>query len=240
MVTRRGRKAASKGKQVVIKARGKPGAVEKRPAKVKKRAGAVKVKARRPKAAAAKRVAPKTSKASPLKASKTELNKTVASKTDSASLGPGSLAPEFDLTDQQGAPVSSSSLRGQPYVLYFYPKDDTPGCTVEACDFRDQQAGFARAGVKVFGVSPDSEGSHEKFAQKFDLNFTLLADPDKVLAQKYGVWAMKKNYGQERMGIVRSTFLLDGDGKVQKVWRGVKVAGHVSAVLEAAQHASAQ
>jgi peroxiredoxin Q/BCP len=145
----------------------------------------------------------------------------------------GSRAPSFSLPDQAGRVVSSSSLAGKPYVLYFYPKDDTSGCTREACGFRDSLRGFGSKGVKIIGVSPDSEASHARFAGKYGLPFTLLADTDKSLARAYGVWAKKQNYGREYMGIVRSTFLVDKRGVVAKAWRGVRVDGHVDAVLEA-------
>ena len=146
----------------------------------------------------------------------------------------GSRAPSFSLSDQAGRVVSSSSLSGKPYVLYFYPKDDTSGCTREACGFRDSLRGFGSKGVKIIGVSPDSEASHARFAGKYGLPFTLLADTDKMLARAYGVWAKKQNYGREYMGIVRSTFLVDKRGVVKKAWRGVRVDGHVDAVLDAA------
>lgn len=146
----------------------------------------------------------------------------------------GSRAPSFNLPDQAGRSVSSSSLAGKPYVLYFYPKDDTSGCTREACGFRDSLRGFGSKDVKIIGVSPDNEASHARFAGKYGLPFTLLADTDKTLAKAYGVWAKKLNYGREYMGIVRSTFLIDKRGVVQKAWRGVRVDGHVDAVLEAA------
>jgi peroxiredoxin Q/BCP len=145
----------------------------------------------------------------------------------------GSRAPSFSLPDQAGRVVSSSALAGKPYVLYFYPKDDTTGCTREACGFRDSLRGFGSKGVKIIGVSPDSEASHARFAGKYGLPFTLLADTDKSLARAYGVWAKKQNYGREYMGIVRSTFLVDKRGVVAKAWRGVRVDAHVDAVLEA-------
>jgi peroxiredoxin Q/BCP len=143
----------------------------------------------------------------------------------------GSPAPPFSLPDQDGNVVTSESLKGAPYVLYFYPKDDTPGCTKEACGFRDSGAAFGKNGVRVLGVSPDSEKSHARFAEKYGLPFTLLADVDKTLAAAYGVWVEKTNYGRKYMGIERSTFLVDGKGRVQKIWRGVRVPGHVDDVL---------
>jgi thioredoxin-dependent peroxiredoxin len=158
-----------------------------------------------------------------------------ASVEDAASpLQPGDRAPSFELPDQQGASVSSASLAGQPYVLYFYPKDDTPGCTTQACGFRDAIPAFEGTGVRVLGVSPDSVASHQKFVSKYGLPFTLLSDASRELASAYGVWALKKNYGREFMGIVRSTFLVDGEGVVRKVWRSVRVNGHVEAVQAAA------
>jgi peroxiredoxin Q/BCP len=161
--------------------------------------------------------------------------------TESAAAAPagavseGSKAPGFELLDQDGQSVRSSELAGAPYVLYFYPKDNTPGCTQEACDFRDQFPAFSRDKIRVYGVSPDSAKSHASFRDKFQLPFPLLVDDDKSLATAYGVWEKKKNYGREYMGIVRSTFLIDGTGVVRKAWRGVRVAGHADAVLAAAR-----
>ena len=143
----------------------------------------------------------------------------------------GKAAPSFDLTDEKGERVSSSSLAGKPYLLYFYPKDDTPGCTKEACDIRDNFGRFGKQGLRVLGVSPDSQQSHAKFGKKYGLPFTLLSDPDKSLARAYGVWGPKKNYGKEYMGIIRSSFLIGADGKIKKEYRGVRVNGHVDAVL---------
>lgn len=148
-------------------------------------------------------------------------------------VGAGDRAPSFTLNDQSGKTLSSASLAGAPYVLYFYPKDDTTGCTKEACGFRDSFRSFGKQKARVIGVSPDSEASHARFVAKYGLPFTLLADPEKKLATAYGVWAKKQNYGREYMGIVRSTFVVDAKGVVRKAWRGVKVDGHVDAVLEA-------
>jgi peroxiredoxin Q/BCP len=120
-------------------------------------------------------------------------------------------------------------------LLYFYPKDDTPGCTKEACDIRDNFGRFGQQGLRVLGVSPDSEQSHAKFGKKYGLPFTLLSDPDKTLANAYGVWGMTQNYGKEYMGIIRSSFLVGADGTIKKSYRGVKVDGHVDAVLSDAQ-----
>jgi peroxiredoxin Q/BCP len=149
-------------------------------------------------------------------------------------LSVGSRVPAFELPDQDGNVVSSSSLEGEPYVLYFYPKDDTPGCTKEACGFRDDIGKFGAKGVRVFGVSPDKPESHARFRDKYGLNFTLLSDVDKKLIEACGVWVKKQNYGREYMGVERSTFLVGGDGSVRKVWRRVRVDGHIADVLESA------
>jgi peroxiredoxin Q/BCP len=146
----------------------------------------------------------------------------------------GDAAPSFTLPDETGAKVSSAELAGSPYVLYFYPKDDTPGCTTEACGFRDALPEFEKLGVRVLGVSPDSSVSHQRFRAKYELPFTLLSDADKALSTAYGAWALKKNYGREYMGVVRSTFLVDAAGVIRNAWRGVKVNGHVEKVQAAA------
>ena len=145
----------------------------------------------------------------------------------------GKKAPAFTLTADDGKKVKLSDLKGSPVVLYFYPKDDTPGCTKEACAFRDRQAEMEQLGAKVLGVSPDTVESHVKFRDKFNLNFPLLADPDHAVAEKYGAWREKNMYGKKSMGIQRSTYLIDADGKVAKVWQRVQVDGHDDAVLEA-------
>jgi peroxiredoxin Q/BCP len=155
-----------------------------------------------------------------------------SSSTESTRAGAGDKAPSFNLPDQNGKTVSSSSLAGKPYVLYFYPKDDTPGCTKEACGFRDDFGRFRSRGVEIIGVSPDNGASHTRFIDKYGLNFTLLSDTEKELANAYGVWVKKQNYGREYMGIERSTFLVGKDGKIQKAWRGVRVDGHVTAVFD--------
>lgn len=146
----------------------------------------------------------------------------------------GSKAPAFSLTDDTGKVVSSASLAGKPYVLYFYPKDDTPGCTKEACDFRDNLAAFNSQKLRVIGVSPDEPARHVKFKQKYGLTFTLLSDTEKTLANAYGVWVEKQNYGRSYMGVERSTFLIDKSGVVTKAWHRVRVPGHVADVLAAA------
>ena len=144
----------------------------------------------------------------------------------------GNPAPDFDLVSDAGERVQLSALRGKPVVLYFYPKDDTPGCTTEACEFRDAYDRFREQGVEILGVSPDTEASHQKFKSKYELPFTLLADPDHRAAEAYGVWKEKRNYGKTYMGIDRSTFVIDADGKVAKAMRGIRPAGHAAKVLE--------
>lgn len=148
-------------------------------------------------------------------------------------LEPGQPAPDFTLSDQHGASITLSALKGTNVVLYFYPKDDTPGCTTEACAFRDARADYEKAGAKVIGVSPDDVASHKKFAEKFDLPFTLVADTDHRVCEAYGVWQEKNMYGRKSMGVVRSTFLIDREGVIRKVYPRVKVDGHSDAVLEA-------
>lgn len=145
----------------------------------------------------------------------------------------GQTAPAFTLTADDGTKVRLSDLKGTPVVLYFYPKDDTPGCTKEACAFRDRQKELQKLGVTVLGVSPDSVESHVKFRDKYKLNFPLLADADHKLAEKYGAWREKNMYGKKSMGVQRSTFLIDANGKVAKVWKRVSVDGHDAAVMEA-------
>jgi peroxiredoxin Q/BCP len=148
-------------------------------------------------------------------------------------LEPGSKAPDFKLSADDGTQVKLSALRGQPVVLYFYPKDDTPGCTKEACAFRDQHAALKSAGAKVLGVSPDDVASHVKFRDKFSLNFPLLADVDHQVAEAYGAWREKNMYGKKSMGVQRSTFLIDANGKIARVWKRVNVDGHDAEVLNA-------
>jgi thioredoxin-dependent peroxiredoxin len=145
----------------------------------------------------------------------------------------GTAAPQFSTTDADGQTIRLKDLRGQKVVLYFYPKDDTPGCTREACSFRDSFSEFEKRGIKVLGVSPDSEKSHKKFATKFDLPFTLLADKDHVIADAYGVYGEKKFMGRTYMGVMRTTFLIDEKGKIKKVFEKVKPDEHAQEVLEA-------
>ncbi|HSM05187.1 MAG TPA: thioredoxin-dependent thiol peroxidase [Longimicrobiales bacterium] len=144
----------------------------------------------------------------------------------------GDPAPDFTLTADDGAEVSLGGLRGKKVVLYFYPKDDTSGCTTQACDLRDHMDGFDDIGAVVLGVSPDDEASHRKFKAKYDLNFPLLVDEDHAVAERYGVWREKKMYGRTYMGIERSTFVIGEDGTLEAVWRKVKPADHVARLQE--------
>ena len=148
-------------------------------------------------------------------------------------LEPGTEAPNFQLPTDNGGTVELAKLRGGPVVLYFYPRDDTPGCTREACAFRDQQETLKRLGATVIGISPDDIASHAEFREKFRLNFPLLADSDHEVAEKYGAWRQKNMYGKKATGIQRSTFLIDREGRVARVWRRVQVDGHDQEVIEA-------
>ena len=143
----------------------------------------------------------------------------------------GQPAPEFSLMSDGGETISLASLRGKPVVLYFYPKDDTPGCAKQACGIRDAWGEFEKRGAVVLGVSPDSEASHVKFRAKFDLPFTLLADSDHATAEAYGVWVEKSMYGKKYMGVERSTFVIGADGTLAKVLRKVKPETHADDVL---------
>ncbi len=147
----------------------------------------------------------------------------------------GDPAPTFDLPTDGGGRLSSAALAGKPYVLYFYPKDNTPGCTTESCDFRDNFARIQAAGATVVGVSRDGVRSHDNFKAKYSLPFPLLADTELALHHAAGVWGHKKMYGKDVEGTIRSTFLVDGSGVVRAVWSPVKVKGHVDAVLAALQ-----
>ena len=140
-------------------------------------------------------------------------------------------APDFELKDDTGVSRKLSDFRGKPVVLYFYPKDDTPGCTTEACNFRDDYSAYEKAGVVILGISPDSVNSHVKFKKKFDLPFPLLADEDHKICELYGVWALKKNMGREYFGVLRTTYLIDGDGQVVQVFEKVKPAEHSAELL---------
>ncbi len=143
----------------------------------------------------------------------------------------GEKAPDFTLEANNGEKVSLSDFKGKNVVLYFYPKDMTPGCTTEACDFRDHHSEFSDQNTVILGVSPDPVDRHKKFIEKHDLPFLLLADEDHEVAEKYGVWQLKKNFGKEYMGIVRSTFIINEDGELVKEWRKVRVKDHVEEAL---------
>ncbi|HTM52883.1 MAG TPA: thioredoxin-dependent thiol peroxidase [Pirellulales bacterium] len=146
---------------------------------------------------------------------------------------PGQMAPDFTLPAADGAHVKLSSFRGRPVVLYFYPRDMTPGCTKEACAFRDRRQELKKLGAAVLGVSTDDVASHEKFRDKYELNFPLLADVDHAVAEKYGAWREKNLYGKKSMGVQRATYLIDREGRVARVWKKVNVDGHDQAVIEA-------
>jgi peroxiredoxin Q/BCP len=150
-----------------------------------------------------------------------------------AVIEPGKKAPAFSLKDQSGRTHTLADYAGKPVVLYFYPKDDTPGCTTEACAFRDNLPHFKKGTAAVLGVSVLDEASKAKFAKKFDLNFPLLADPDHEMIDKYGAWQEKSMYGKKYMGVARLTYLVGPDGRVVKRWDGVKVDGHAEEVLAA-------
>jgi peroxiredoxin Q/BCP len=148
-------------------------------------------------------------------------------------LSVGEKAPEFELMDNEGHPQKLSDYRGQTIVVYFYPRDDTPGCTKEACSFRDSYGEFRRAGVEVIGISPDSEKSHTKFIEKYELPFTLLSDPDHKVCEAFGVWGTKKMAGREYEGVYRTTFIIGPDGVIKEVFENVKPADHSQEVLAA-------
>ena len=145
----------------------------------------------------------------------------------------GQQAPDFTLQSDAGQPITLSELRGQKVILYFYPKDMTPGCTTQACDFREGSQQLADAGWMVLGVSPDPVERHEAFRDKHELNFPLLADPDHAVAERYGVWRTKTNYGKTYEGIVRSTFLIDEQGQITQIQDNVRAKGHVQRLLDA-------
>ncbi|MDA1188228.1 MAG: thioredoxin-dependent thiol peroxidase [Chloroflexi bacterium] len=147
----------------------------------------------------------------------------------------GDKAPDFDLPASTGGSISLKSLAGKQVTLYFYPKDDTPGCTVEACEFRDADSELREAGIQVLGVSADDLKSHDKFINKFSLNFPLLSDADKKVSTAYGAWGEKTSFGKKTVGMIRKTFLIDENGKLKKIWAKVKPEGHAAEVLEAAK-----
>lgn len=147
-------------------------------------------------------------------------------------LNEGDLAPDFELATDGGGSLKLSDLRGKRVVLYFYPKDDTSGCTKQACGFRDNQAALTGKNAIVIGVSPDGVASHDRFRDKYELNFPLLSDPDHSVANAYGAWGKKKMYGREYEGVLRSTFVIDADGRIEKVYAKVKAAENARQVLE--------
>jgi thioredoxin-dependent peroxiredoxin len=151
------------------------------------------------------------------------------------SLAVGQPAPMFSVKDSTDAIVSLNDFLGRPFVIYFYPKDDTPGCTTEACSFKDTLSDFNEAGIAVVGVSRDDVASHQKFIKKFDLNFPLLSDTTGTMTEAFGVWVEKSMYGKTYMGIERTTFLMDSQGVIRHIWPKVKVDGHVEAVLGVAK-----
>ena len=143
----------------------------------------------------------------------------------------GVQAPTFTLPDQDGDPVSLDDFKGAKVLVYFYPADDTPGCTKEACQFNDNLAGFQAAGVPVIGISPDNAASHQRFRNKYGLRFPLLSDADHAVMDAWGAWGEKTSYGRTSVGVLRSTFLLDEEGRVQRAWHNVKADGHAATVL---------
>ena len=148
-------------------------------------------------------------------------------------ISPGTTAPGFTLESDAGEAVSLAALRGKPVVLYFYPRDDTPGCTIEACEFRDNWRAVQAAGAVVLGVSPDDVASHRKFREKLALPFPLLADPDHAVAEAYGAWGEKSLYGKKYYGVLRRTFIIDGAGSVRRIFEKVEPEGHAAEVLAA-------
>ncbi len=150
-----------------------------------------------------------------------------------AKLEAGAEAPPFTLPDQDGKPVSLDDFRGRRVLVYFYPADDTPGCTKEACQFNDNLAAFQAAAVPVVGISPDDAASHVRFRNKYGLRFPLLTDADHQVMERYGAWGEKTMYGKTTVGVLRSTFLIGADGKVEQAWHNVKADGHAAKVLEA-------
>ena len=146
-------------------------------------------------------------------------------------LEPGAQAPSFSLPDQDGKTVSLDDFKGSKVIVYFYPKDDTPGCTKEACQFNDNLHAFQRAGVPVLGISADDAASHRAFREKYGLGFDLLSDTDHQVMEAYGVWGEKTTYGRTSVGVIRSTFLVDEQGRIQRAWYNVKADGHAEKVL---------
>jgi len=231
------KKAAGAARKGAVKKAAKKKAAKKAIAKkvIKKK---VVAKAVATKKAVAKKAAAKKAlitKAAPKKAApkKTAPKKTAPKEPAAPAIDVGMPAPDFSLLDDSGERVKLSDYRGKHVVLYFYPKDDTPGCTIEACSFRDRHGEIRALGAIVFGVSPDDRDSHVKFVNKYHLNFPLLVDEGAELARKLGVWKEKNMYGKKSMGIERSTFLIDRDGVIRRAWRRVKVEGHDDEVIAA-------
>jgi len=148
-------------------------------------------------------------------------------------LNVGETAPDFSLPGSSGQTINLNSLKGQKVVIFFYPKDDTPGCTIEACEFRDRSNEISDKGTKILGISPDNLESHDKFINKFDLNFELLADEDNLVATSYGAWGEKNMYGKVTIGMKRMTFLVDEKGNIEKIWGKVKPEGHAQQIIDA-------
>lgn len=171
-------------------------------------------------------------KKSSTKKKSTPRKKNTTVESSEALLKPGQKAPSFSLMNDQGEKVSLKDFSGKKLIVYFYPKDNTPGCTQESCDFRDQFSRLKKAGVEVVGVSKDSVASHLKFKTKFDFPFSLLSDSEGEMCESYGVWKEKSLYGKKYMGIERTTFLIDEKGKIMKVYPKVSVKGHVDAILK--------
>ena len=144
----------------------------------------------------------------------------------------GDIAPDFLLPNKDGTAVSLASFKGQKVILYFYPKDNTPGCSKEACSFRDNYSSFKNNGIVVIGISPDSENSHNKFTDKLNLPFILLSDTEKIVAKAYGVWGEKKNYGKTYYGIIRTTFVIDENGIIERIYPKVNVATHAEDIIK--------
>jgi peroxiredoxin Q/BCP len=209
----------------VVKKKATKKAVARKVAATAKKAAVRKAVARK---AVARKAAPK--KNAPKKAAP---KKTAPQEPAAPAVDVGMHAPDFSLLDDSSERVTLSDYRGKHVVLYFYPKDDTPGCTVEACSFRDNHGDVRALGAVVFGVSPDDRDSHVKFVDKFHLNFPLLVDEGAEVAKKYDVWKEKNMYGKKSMGIERSTFLIDRDGVIRRAWRRVKVEGHTDEVIAA-------
>lgn len=210
-------------------------------AKKKKTKPAPKKPAKKPAKKAPRKAPKKATKKATKKAPKKAPKKAAVKKPAQASTAApattpsleGKPAPGFALQGDDGQQHTLAAHRGKPVVVYFYPKDDTPGCTVEACGFRDNMARVTAKGAVVYGVSKDSLASHDKFKQKYNLNFTLLSDPELATHRAYGAWGEKVLYGQKTVGVIRSTFLIDKNGVVARAWPKVKVDGHVDAVLQA-------